>query len=145
MSKNASMNPHPTEKEIKYIRESLAAFNEERVGDDGHAALHMVAYDQAGDICGGILGGTYWGWLYIDILWVREDCRRAGIGSALLSKAEQEALRRGCHHAHVDTMSWQAPAFYQKHGYEIIGVLPNIPEGNQKYLLMKALGEKSNG
>ena len=145
MSKSASMNPHPTENEIKQIRESLAAFNTERVGEDGHTALHLVAYDEEGSLCGGILGGTYWGWMYVDILWVREDCRRAGIGSELLSKAEAEARWRGCHHVHLDTMSWQAPAFYQKHGYEIIGVLPNIPEGNQKYLLMKALGEKSNG
>ena len=29
--------------------------------------------------------------------------------------------------------------FYKKHGYEVIGVLPDIPSGNQKYLLMKAL------
>jgi len=36
-------------------------------------------------------------------------------------------------------MSWQAPLFYQKYGYTVIGTLPDIPEGNQKYLLMKAL------
>ena len=77
--------------------------------------------------------------MYIDILWVREDHRRQGVGSRLLTEAEKEAMRRGCHHVHVDTMSWQAPAFYQKHGYEVIGVLPDIPLGNQKYLLMKAL------
>ena len=57
----------------------------------------------------------------------------------LLQKAEQEAVARGCHHVHLDTMSWQAPMFYQKHGYEILGVLPDIPKGNQKYLLIKSL------
>jgi hypothetical protein len=36
-------------------------------------------------------------------------------------------------------MSWQAPDFYKKHGYSVIGILPDIPSGNQKYLLMKAL------
>ena len=40
---------------------------------------------------------------------------------------------------HLDTMSWQAPDFYKKHGYSVIGILPDIPSGNQKYLLMKAL------
>ena len=133
------MNRHPSETETDYIREALNQFNCAHVGDDGHTPLNLIEYDADGSIIGGLLGGTYWGWLYIDILWVREDHRRQGVGSRLLTEAEKEAMRRGCHHVHVDTMSWQAPAFYQKHGYEVIGVLPDIPLGNQKYLLMKAL------
>ena len=57
----------------------------------------------------------------------------------LLAEAEREAVNRGCHHVHLDTMSWQAPEFYKKHGYEVVGVLPDIPNVNQKYLFMKAL------
>ena len=133
------MNNKPTEAEITYIRESLNRFNEGIVGNDGHAPLAIVEYDESGNIIGGILGGTYWGWMYVDILWVHEDYRQRGIGSLLLRAAEEEAARRGCHHVHLDTMSWQAPDFYKKHGYEVIGVLPDIPSGNQKYLLMKAI------
>ena len=133
------MNISPTENEIKYIREALYQFNNERVGEDSHTPLNIVEYDTNGNIIGGILGGTYWGWMYVDILWVHESHRYKGIGSKLLCKAEKEAIRRGCHHVHLDTMSWQAPEFYQKHGYEVIGILPDIPNGNQKYLLMKAL------
>ena len=133
------MNITPTENEIKYIREELNQFNNERVGEDGHTPLNIVEYDTNGNIIGGILGGTYWGWMYVDILWVHESHRYKGIGSKLLRKAEKEAISRGCHHVHLDTMSWQAPEFYQKHGYEVIGILPDIPNGNQKYLLMKEL------
>ena len=133
------MNITPTENEIKYIREELNQFNNEKVGEDGHTPLNIVEYDTNGNIIGGILGGTSWGWMYVDILWVHENHRHKGIGSKLLSEAEKEAIRRGCHHVHLDTMSWQAPGFYKKHGYEVIGILPDIPNGNQKYLLMKAL------
>ena len=133
------MNITPTENEIKYIREELNQFNNERVGEDGHTPLNIVEYDANGNMLGGILGGTYWGWMYVDILWVHESHRYKGVGSKLLRGAEKEAVRRGCHHVHLDTMSWQAPEFYQKHGYEVIGILPDIPNGNQKYLLMKAL------
>ena len=136
------MNIFPTENEIKYIREALNQFNNEKVGEDGHTPLSIVEYDEHGNTIGGILGGTYWGWMYVDILWVHENHRKQGIGSKLLSMAEQEAIRRGCHHVHLDTMSWQAPEFYKKHGYEVIGVLPDIPSGNQKYLLKKDLNSK---
>ena len=133
------MNIKPSESEIKYIRESLAAFNKNIVGDDGHTPLTIVEYGADGTVIGGIIGGTYWGWMYIDVLWVHESYRGQGIGSKLLREAEKEAVRRGCRHVHLDTMSWQAPDFYKKHGYEVIGILPDIPNGNQKYLLMKAL------
>lgn len=133
------MNYNPTEKETELIREALFEFNREKVGDDGHTPLNIVEYDADGNIIGGILGGTYWGWMYVDILWVREDHRGRGIGSKLLAEAEKEAKSRGCHHVHLDTMSWQAPEFYKKHGYTVIGILPDIPDGYKKYLLMKAL------
>ncbi len=133
------MNDKPTEHEIAYVRESLMQFNEARVGADGHTSLNLVEHDADGTVIGGLLGGTYWGWMYVDILWVDENHRQKGIGSKLLAEAEREALRRGCHHVHLDTMSWQAPDFYQKHGYEVIGILPDIPSGHQKYLLQKTL------
>ena len=133
------MNKNPTEKEIQYIREALTQFNNERVGDDGHTPLSIVEYDGDGNVVGGIIGGTYWGGMYVDILWVNEEHRREGIGTKLLLEAESVARLRGCHHVHLDTMSWQATEFYKKHGYEVVGILPDIPSGNQKYLLMKAL------
>ena len=133
------MNFNPTKEETKKVYDELIRFNTEKVGGDGHAPLNIVEYDGCGNIIGGILGGTYWGWLYVDILWVHENHRRSGIGSKLLAEAEKEAKSRGCHHVHLDTMSWQAPDFYKKHGYTVVGILHDIPKGNQKYLLMKEL------
>ena len=138
------MNLSPSENEIAFVREALDRFNKNTVGDDCHSPLNIVEYDGDGNVIGGISGGTYWGWLYIDILWVDESHRKQRIGTRLLHEAESEAIHRGCHHVHVDTMSWQAPDFYKKHGYTVIGILPDIPSGNQKYLLMKALEEEAN-
>ena len=138
------MNRQPSEDEVKYIREALYRFNDAAVGEDHHTPLNLVEYGADGEIIGGILGGTYWGWMYVDILWVKEEYRGRGIGSRLLVTAEKEAIQRGCHHVHLDTMSWQAPEFYKKHGYEVIGILPDIPSGNQKYLLMKSLEVPEN-
>ena len=133
------MNVNPTENEIEFVRNALGKFNTDIVGEDGHTPISIVEYDNNGNIIGGILGGTYWGWMYVDILWVHTDHRGKGIGSKLLAETEAEAVHRGCHHVHLDTMSWQAPEFYEKHGYTLIGSLPDIPNGHQKHLLMKAL------
>ena len=74
------MNDKPTEHEIAYVRESLMQFNEVRVGADGHTPLNLVEYGADGTVIGGLLGGTYWGWMYVDILWVDEKHRQKGIG-----------------------------------------------------------------
>lgn len=136
------MNYTPSKNEIGFVREALMQFNCERVGADGHTPLCLVEYDSVGNVIGGLLGGTYWGWMYVDILWVHEDHRRKGIGSKLLLEAEREAAQRGCHHVHLDTMSWQAPDFYKKHGYEVVAILPDCPKGHEKYLLQKNIQEK---
>ena len=133
------MNFNPSEKEIEFVSSALAKFNDEKVGPDNHELLNIVEYDEAKNVIAGILGGTYWGWMHIDILWVDEKHRKAGLGSKLLNAAEEEAKKRGCHSVHVDTMSWQAPDFYKKLGYKVISELDDIPTGNKKFHLIKDL------
>ena len=108
------MNYNPTEKEIYFINDALRNFNDEKVGPDNHELLNIVEYDENKNVIGGILGGTYWGWMHIDILWVDNNFRKKRIGSHMLEADEEEAIKRGCHSVHVDTMSWQAPEFYKK-------------------------------
>lgn len=133
------MNYNPNKNEIEFVNNALEKFNNMHVGPDNHLLLNIVEYDENQNVIAGILGGTYWGWFYIDILWVDENFRSKKIGSRLLIAAENEAKKRGCHSVHVDTMSWQAPEFYKKHGYELISELDNIPNGYKKFHFIKRL------
>lgn len=133
------MNYNPNKKEIEFVNNALEKFNNMHVGPDNHLLLNIVEYDENQNVIAGILGGTYWVWLHIDILWVDENFRSKKIGSRLLIAAENEAKKRGCHSVHVDTMSWQAPEFYKKHGYELISELDNIPNGYKKFHFIKRL------
>lgn len=133
------MNYNPNKNEIEFVNNALEKFNNMHVGPDNHLLLNIVEYDENQNVIAGILGGTYWGWLHIDILWVDENFRYKKIGSRLLIAAENEAKKRGCHSVHVDTMSWQAPEFYKKHGYELISELDNIPNGYKKFHFIKRL------
>lgn len=123
----------------KFVWDQLREYNLTQAEDDRHQWLAIYARDDAGKLVGGLLGGTYWSWLHIDILWIREDARRSGLGSQLLASAEAEAVRRGCRHAQVDTHDFQAPEFYKKHGYTIWGVLEDLPPGHRRIYLKKDL------
>ncbi len=109
--------------------------------DDGYDPLIITVRDGTGGIVGGLLGETYWGWLHIDVLWLVDSARHNGFGSQMLMMAEQEAVRRGCKHAHLDTMSFQALPFYLNHGYMVFGALGDLPEGHSRYYLKKVLSE----
>lgn len=121
------------------VLDGLVAFNNAAVGDDQYLPLNLIVRDSAGAVIGGLLGETYWGWIHIGILWLREDVRGAGLGSRLLGMAEAEAVRRGCKHAHLDTMDFQALDFYRKYGYTVWGQLDDIPAGHSRYFLRKTL------
>jgi len=86
-----------------------------------------------------LIGETYYGWLYINLLFIREELRGQGYGHRLLTLAEEEALKRGAGNAYLDTFSFQAPDFYQQHGYQVFGTLQDFPPGCQRYFLQKKL------
>lgn len=77
------------------------------------------------------------------MMWVREDRRHQGWGSRLLRTAEDEALRRGCDRVVASSFTFQAPAFYQRHGYRETGRTLGIPGGHDDVHLFKALTETS--
>ena len=133
------LNFNPNEDEIKFLSDSLDEYNFRLVEKDNHQLLNIVKYDDYENIIGGLIGGTYWGWLYVDRLWIKDSYRKKGIGSSLLEEAEKEAIRRGCCFAHLDTMSFQALGFYKKNHYKVKTVIKDIPKGYKKYILIKKL------
>ena len=127
------------QKDIELIKNKLKSHNEKFTSPDNHKELTVFLQEESGEIKGGIIGGTYWGWLYIDSLWIDETLRHKGYGKKLLEMAEEEAKKRGCNNAHLDTHDFQSVNFYKKNGYEICGQLDDLPEGYNRYLLKKEL------
>jgi GNAT superfamily N-acetyltransferase len=88
---------------------------------------------------GGLLGEINHGWLFVSALWVDEDCRRVGIGTALMRAAEEQAGSSGCTGVFLDTYSFQARPFYERLRYTVFGVLRDCPIGEQRYYMSKQL------
>jgi GNAT superfamily N-acetyltransferase len=129
----------PDPADVQVIREGLDAYNATQGAPVDWVPLVILVRDPPDRIAGGLTGGTYWGWLYIGRLWIAEHLRGQDYGSRVLAEAEQEALRRGCHHAYVDTQDFQALPFYEKYGYVVYGELKDMPIGHTRYSLEKKL------
>ena len=84
-------------------------------------------------------GETFGNWLCIWFLFVGEAFRGQGLGSRLLEAAENEFRQCGCKYAFVDTFSYQAPAFYEKHGYREVFTLEDYPYTEKRHYYTKAL------
>jgi GNAT superfamily N-acetyltransferase len=106
--------------------------------DQGTLSVKVV--DDFGDLIGGLAAWTWGGLLGIQMLWVRENSRGAGWGARILHAAEEEARRRGCDRACVSSFTFQAPVFYQRHGYVETGRTLGIPGGAADVHMYKALG-----
>ncbi len=102
--------------------------------------LDFTAQDSDGKLMGGIQAMVVnWGILQVDLLFVFEKYRKLGIGAQLLDYVEDRARKSGCYISHLDTFDFQAKDFYLKHGYEIFGVLENVPKDHHRYYLRKKL------
>ena len=134
---NIDNNPDPWG--IKSLSDRIDTFNVEETRTYDFEELAIMLRDSTSQLIAGIYAFTWGGCLDIRSLWVREDLRRTGIGSKLMHAVEQEAIRRGCRIATLETHSFQAPGFYEKLGYGEIGVLDGYPTGYKKHYLKKVL------
>jgi GNAT superfamily N-acetyltransferase len=134
-----SLEDAPSRDDVMELYNAIAAYNTERVGDHWTGRLNIFARDQHSKIVGGMYGFTDRGWLRIEVLLVKDEWRRQGMGTRLLVAAEAEARARGCHSAWLDTFSFQALPFYEKYGYTVFGALENYPAEHSRYFVRKSL------
>ncbi len=66
-----------------------------------------------------------------------EQLRGQGVGEKLLAVAEEEARKRGCVGAWLDTFNPLARKFYEKRGYALCGELTDNPRGHARFFLRK--------
>ncbi|MBN5370566.1 GNAT family N-acetyltransferase [Serratia marcescens] len=122
------------------IAEGLDRFNDQQIGYGDRLPLAVVVKDpDSGDVLGGITGRSSLGLLFLDLFYLPETLRGAGLGSELLRRFEQEGRRRGCLSAVLYTISFQAPDFYQRHGWQRMGEVPCLPPGTSRIFMSKTL------
>lgn len=133
----------PTRKDEMIIDDELMAYNLQQVPpvqDVPFVKICRCAKDEKGKLLGGVLAcSVLWNVLYVESVWVRQDCRGMHIASELLASVEAEARQNGCYVAQLDTFDFQARGFYEKCGYQLFGTLPDVPKGHTRYYMYKRL------
>lgn len=117
----------------------LVAYNQAKTGRTDQRPLILALDDSDGRVIGGLWGRTAYDWLFVELLVVPETLRGRGVGTDLLTRAEREAIARGCHSAWLDTFEFQARGFYERLGYTCFGQLADYPVGSTRYFMKKAL------
>lgn len=130
-------NPSPSD--IKTLGDGLTEHALPTTGAPGFLPLAVLARDADGRLVGGISAFVNWNWLQIQLVWIAQEQRRSGLGSKLLSRIENAGKERGCSNAHLDTFSYQARPFYERHGYELFATLDDYPTGHRRFFLRKRL------
>jgi len=130
----------PDDRARACIADGLSGYNDEKAGYRDFRPLAVVASDPAtGEAIGGLTGRTSFGLLFVERFFLPEEWRRNGLGGRVLTLAEAEAKRRGCTRAALFTLTFQAPGFYQKQGYDIAARLDCDPPGATRMLMTKKL------
>jgi len=128
----------PSPESIRFLEERLYDFNVRATGAEGNLIgvfLRTTDGDQVGGVYGWIWGGT----CYVRYLFVAESMRGQGEGTRLMRAVENEARARNCRQILLETHDFQAPVFYQKLGFDVVGRVDDYPQGHQYLTLIKHL------
>lgn len=134
-----SMSAEPDRADVAAVERAVLDFNMDRTGYRDDRALGCVLRDDDGSLVAGLAGFTWGGYGMIEWLFVRDDQRGTGLGTRLVRAAEDEATRRGCVVMRVNTHTFQAPEFYARLGYEVIGSADDTPVGHGEVFYAKRL------
>ena len=130
----------PAPSDIRFLEARLYDYNVEQTGLNDGRSLSIFVRDETGEVVAGLHGWTWGGSCRVQNLWVHKDLRRKGYGKRLMAAAEQEARARGSDQVLLDTFSFQARPFYEKLGYEVVGVLEGFPRRpHSEYHMRKTL------
>ena len=125
-----------------YIKKKVIGHNLSILPDEVKHPVKNISFilrNDANEVMGGITGTIFWYHLHIDFLWVDDSLRGKGYGKELLNQIEKAAMENKCRLILLDTFSFQAPDFYQKFGFEVVGIVEDHPKGYQQYYLEKRL------
>lgn len=129
----------PAAADLTDLDDRINDYNARRTGMRDARYLSIMLRSDEGELYAGLHGHSWGGCCEIKLLWIAEARRGKGLGSKLLRSAEVEAIGRGCRLILLATHSFQAPGFYQRHGFSRVATVDGYPAGHSEIFMVKHL------
>lgn len=95
-------------------------------------------YEENNKVLGRIVGHIHWDHLQIELFSVSGEARGKGVGTKILKHVEDLAKDKDLSYILLETMSFNAPGFYEKNGYDVCMRIEDSPfEGAIRYFYKK--------
>jgi GNAT superfamily N-acetyltransferase len=133
---SVELDPDPDDLDLIEAGVRRAADAATRLPPDQDLAV-FVRVD--GQILAGLTGWTWGDCCELQNLWVADDLRGRGLGTALMEAAENEARQRGCTTIVIFAHSFQPHELYSRLGYDVVARIGDFPTGSDALWMVKRL------
>jgi ribosomal protein S18 acetylase RimI-like enzyme len=131
----------PKPEDVARLETWINDFNEQTTGICDGKLFAAFLRDDSGAAVGGVFGWTWGATCYVRFLYIPAELRQRGHGTRLMRAVEAEARARGCGQIALETHDFQAPAFYQRLGFEVTGSIDQYPIGHRQLTMVKRLAK----
>ncbi|HFL3396256.1 TPA: GNAT family N-acetyltransferase [Legionella pneumophila] len=135
-------NPNPDD--VQVLTNGIKAYAKQERGFESLDFFACFIRDADNAIVGGCSGGTLYGGLHIDNLWVSEPIRHQRWGTKLMHAALKYGQEKNCAFATVNTMDWEAIEFYKKLGFKLEFEQHGFQKNSVFYFLRKEFKQSAN-
>lgn len=126
-----------SEEKANYIHRRLQEYNSRYITDCED--LSYCIENENGECIAGIVASRDMDCIMVDYLFADDAYRENGYGSKLLTYLEEQAIRLDVKRIILNTFGFQAPAFYEKQGYQLFGKIEPCFNGYGQYFFKKEL------
>jgi len=145
MTFTLSFEENPDQEDIQVLIRGITDYAKQQRGFNALDFFAFFIRDENNTIVGGCNGGTLYGGLHIDSLWVSDAIRNKGWGTKLVDAALTYGKEKNCNFATVNTMDWEALNFYKKLGFKIEFQRSGFHKNSVFYFLRKEFLQADSG
>ncbi len=128
----------PSHSESELVSEGVFSYGRS-LAKDGNAQPIACFARIEGTLVAGAIGRTEYNRLFIASLWVSEELRNQGLGTATLLNLESEAARLGCSSALLETLNDTTAKLYARLGYQTLAEIKGYVGPFNRHIMLKSL------